>query len=64
MKLNNLFLNIMAIQENIQDELVFKIELDDQAENHFKKQKKIINSATKSIRKLALAKLSGDVGEC
>lgn len=54
----------MEITEKMQDELVFKIELDDQTENHFKKQKKIINSATKSIRKLALAKISGEVGEC
>lgn len=54
----------MEIQENIQDELVFKIELDDKVESHFKKQKKIINSATKNIRKLALAKISGEVGEC
>lgn len=54
----------MEIQENIQDELLFKIELDEQIDAHIKKQKKIINSATKSIRKLAMAKISGKVGEC
>lgn len=54
----------MEIQEKLQDELVFKIELDDQVESHFRKQKKIINLATKSVRKLAVAKISGKVGEC
>ena len=54
----------MEIQENIQDELVFKIDLDEQFDNHGRKQKKIISSATKSIRKLAVAKISGKVGEC
>lgn len=54
----------MKITENTKDELVFKIELDEQLDKHIKKQKRIINSATKNIRKLAVAKISGKVGEC
>lgn len=56
----------MENQEIYTEELVHKIEMDSEIRNSekIKKQKKILNSAIKHLKKLAIDKLHKRVGEC
>lgn len=54
----------MEIQDNFQDDLIFKLDLNEHIDKQEKKQKKILNLAAKSLRKLAEDAICNKVGEC
>jgi len=54
----------MDIQNEYEQELFFQIEIDGKKEKENNKQRKVFKLASKNLRKLAVDRLNGKVGEC
>lgn len=54
----------MDIQNEFEQELVFKIEAENKEEKHKHKQKKVFKLASENLVKLVIDRLDGKTGEC
>jgi hypothetical protein len=54
----------MDIQNKIEQELVFKIEIKDQYKKIKIRQRKVIKTAEENMVKMAMDRLDGKTGEC
>lgn len=54
----------MDIQNEFEQELVFKIEVKNQVEKQKSKKKRVIKLASENLKKLVESRLNGKTGEC
>ena len=54
----------MDIQKEIEQELFFRLEVENKKEKQSHKQKKVIKLASENLKKMVMDRLEGKTGEC